>query len=202
MRLYFRPGVCSLSPHIVLREAGLPFTLENVNRETRLTASGVDLRTKNPKNVVPTLELDNGEILTEGAAMVQYIADQKPESKLAPRPGTMERYRLIEWLNYIATEMHKGFSPLFSPKINDEYRAAVRDALSAKLTYLDGVLAGKSYLTGENFTIADAYLFTILRWSPVAKLDIATFPNVKAYHDRIAARPAVTEALAAEKAAA
>jgi len=199
MKLYFRPGACSLSPHIVLRELGLPFTLDLVDRQTRKSAAGVDFNQVNPKGYVPAIELDDGQVLTEGAAIVQYLADQKPEAKLIGRPGTLERARAVEWLTYVSSELHKSFGPLFGPKTPEEYKAILREALATKYKWVDSALAGKEYLVGDDLTVADAYLYTILRWSKSANLDVATFPNLKAYYDRVEARPAVAAALAAEK---
>jgi glutathione S-transferase len=201
MKLYFSPGACSLSPHIVLREAGLPFELEKVDLKTKKTKSGVDFVTVSPKGAVPTLQLDDGQILTEGAAIVQYLADKKPGSNLAPANGTLERYRLQEWLNYIATEMHKSFSPLFKPTTPDEFKATIKEQLRGKVGYLQQQLEGKQYLMGDQFTVADAYLFTILQWAKGVGIDLAQWPAVQQYTDRIRARPAVKEALEAEKAA-
>ena len=198
MRLYFKPGACSLSPDIVLREAGLPFELIRVDTKAGKTAAGEDFAAINPKGYVPALRLDDGEVLTEGVAIVQYIADRKPEAQLAPQASSMERYRLIEWLNYVATEIHKGgSSPRNAPP---EVKDAVRAALEKKYAYLAGRLEGREYLLGERFTVADAYLFTTLTWSNGRGIELEKFPVLKAYFDRIAARPAVREALAAERA--
>lgn len=199
MKLYFVPGTCSLSPHIILRELGIPFELDLVDRKTKITASGADYMKKNPKGYVPSLELDDGKVLTEGSVIVQYLADQHPESKLAPPLGTMPRYDLAVWMNYVATELHKSFSPLFSPKINDEYRQAVRDAFASKLRWLDSELATRPFLAGQTFTIVDAYAYVIMTWFPRAPIDLADFPNVKAYFDRVGHRPSVRAALHAEK---
>jgi glutathione S-transferase len=198
VKLYFRPGACSLSPHIVLREAGLPFELDKVDTKAGKTAGGEDFRAINPKGYVPTLRLDDGQVLTEGAVIVQFLADQKPQAKLAPPPGSMERYRLAEWLNYIATELHKGFSPLFNRKATDEARAALKDALSPKLAFLARHLEARQFVLGDGFTVADAYLFTILNWSLPAGVDLGPWPPLQRFHERIAARPAVREALKAE----
>jgi glutathione S-transferase len=200
MRLYYLPGACSLSPHIVLREAGLPFELDRVDYATRKTEGGVDFASINPKGMVPTLQLDEGEILTEGAVIVQYLGDQKPGSGLVPPPGSMARYRVQEWLNYIASELHKTFSPLFNPKTPDEFREMLKERLSKQFEHLDRHLAKNQFLAGSTFTAADAYCFTVLRWaaSPRVSLDIAHWPNLKAYFDRIAARPKVQEAMKAE----
>lgn len=198
MKLYFSPGACSLSPHIVLREAGLNFDLEQVDTKAKKTKAGDDFWAVNPKGYVPVLRLDNGETLTEGPAIVQYLADQRPESGLAPKPGSLERYRLAEWLNFITSELHKGFSPLFKPNTPDEYKAIARETLATRLGYLDKQLAGRQYLMGDRFTVADAYAFTVVNWSNFLKVDLAPWPNVKAYMDRVRARPKVQEALKAE----
>ena len=199
MKLYFSPGACSLSPHIVLREAGLPFDLERVDLKAKKTQGGVDFATINPKGAVPTLELDDGQILTEGPAIVQFIADKKPESKLAPAAGTMERYRLAEWLNYLSTEIHKGFSPLIKSNTPDEYKAIAKDLLTGKLAWVDGQLEKKQFLMGSQFSIADAYLFTLLRWAKGVGIDITQWPSLKAYFDRVGDRPAVKVALEVEQ---
>ncbi|MBM3602142.1 MAG: glutathione transferase GstA [Alphaproteobacteria bacterium] len=198
MKLYFSPGACSLSPHIVLREAGLPFDLEQVDLKAKTTKAGADFTQINPKGQVPALKLDSGEVLTEGPAVVQYIADQKPASGLAPAAGSLDRYRVQEWLNFMTAEIHKGFSPLFRPNTPEDYKPIVKDALAAKFGILDKHLAGKSYLMGNQFTVADAYCFTVVGWSKYHKIDLAAWPNLKAYMDRVAARPKVQEALKAE----
>jgi len=199
MKLFFAPGACSLSPHIVLRESGLPFELEQVNLATKQTKSGADFRSINAKGYVPTLKLDDGQVLTEGPAIVQYIADRKPETKLAPAAGTVERYRLQEWLNFISTELHKGFSPLFNPKVPDEYKQMVRDNLTNRFEFVAKHLgSGGPYLMGETFTVADAYLFTTLSWTKFVNFDLAKWPALQAYAARVAARPAVQAALQAE----
>jgi len=199
MKLYYVPGVCSLSPHIALQESGLKFSLDKVDRVTKKTASnGADYNAINPKGYVPALQLDDGTVLTEGAAIVQYIADLVPEKHLAPKSGTLERYRLNEWLLYIATEIHKGFSPLFRVKSPEE-KAMFADNLGKRLEFINGKLEGKQYLTGDQFTVADGYLYTVLTWSPRVGIDLAKWPTLKAYFDRVGARPAVQAALAAEK---
>lgn len=199
MRLYFSPGACSLSPHIALYETGLPFSAEQVHLGSKQTKSGADFRATNPKGMVPTLELDNGQILTEGPAIVQYIADRKPESGLAPPAGTLERYRLQEWLNFISTELHKGFSPLFNSKAPEEWKKIVRDNLAARFDYVAKHFEdGRPYLMGQTFTIADGYLFTVLRWTQIVQLDLSKWPQLTAYLERVAARPAVQAALRAE----
>jgi glutathione S-transferase len=198
MKLYFSPGACSLSPHIVLREAGLSFDLEKVDLASKQTASGTDYRTVNPKGYVPALQLDNGQVLTEGPAIVQYVADQVPEKKLAPTAGTMERYRLLEWLNFISTELHKTFSPLFKPTTPEETKAAARETLTNRIGIVAAQLQHSSYLTGEQFSVADAYLFTVLNWTRHVKFDLSPWPAVQAYVQRVASRPAVQAAMVAE----
>ncbi len=196
MRLYFSPGACSLSPHIVAREADLPVELIRVDTKTHTTTDGGDFYKINPMGYVPTLLLDNGEILTEGPAIVQYLADQNPTSSLMPKG--YDRYRVLEWLNFITAELHKQFSHLFSAKTPAEYKEILREDLIRKFALLDKKLAGKSYLTGENFTVADAYLFVVSNWSRFHKIDLAQWPNLKAFMDRVKARPKVQEAMKAE----
>jgi glutathione S-transferase len=198
MKLYFAPGACSLSPHIVLREAGLPFELEQVNNQEKKTKSGQDYWTVNGKGYVPTLELENGERITEGPVIVQYIADQKPGSGLAPAHGSLERVRVQEWLNFITSELHKSFGPIFRPTTPDAYKDISRENIGKRLDWLNKQLEGKHYLMGDKFTVADAYLFTVLRWTSRVNIDLAKWPNLKAYVDRVAARPKVHEALVAE----
>ena len=197
MKLYFSPGACSLSPHIVLRETGVPFDLVQVDTKTKKTKTGDDFLKVNPKGMVPVLVLDNGEVLTEGPAIVQYIADKKPSS-LIPACGSEERYRVLEWLNYVTAEIHKSFTPLFKPNTPEEYKTISKDNLAARFAYLDGKLAGKQFLTGDTFTVADAYLFTVLKWSRFHNIDLAQWPNVKSFVDRVEARPKVQEAMMAE----
>ncbi len=198
MKLYFAPGACSLSPHIVLRETGTPFELEQVNNQEKKTKSGADYWGINPKGQVPVLELDNGDRLTEGPVIVQYIADKNPESGLAPAAGSNERYRVMEWLNFTTSELHKSFGPLFRPTTPDAYKAISKENLGKRFDWVDKQLAGKQYLMGDKFTVADAYLFTVLRWSQRVEIDLAKWPNLKAYVDRVAARPKVQDALKAE----
>jgi glutathione S-transferase len=198
MKLYFAPGACSLSPHIVMREAGLNFELEQVNNQEKKTKSGKDFWSINPKGQVPVLELDNGEKLTEGPIVVQYLADQKPGSGLLPAVGSMERYRVQEWLNFITSELHKSFGPIFRPTTPEEFKKISKENLGKRFDYLDKHLAGSQYLMGDKFTVADAYLFTVLRWTARIQMDLANWPNLKAYVDRVAARPKVQEAMKAE----
>lgn len=199
MRLYFFPGACSMSPHIALREAGLDFKLERVDPKTKtMVAGGGDFNAVNPKGMVPVLELDNGEVLTEGPAIVQYIADRKPESGLAPANGTLERARLQEWLNFITSEIHKGFTPMFKPDTPDAYKAIARANLEKRFGFIDQKLAGKQYLLGDRFSVADGYLFTVVNWARLHKMDLAPWPNLAAYMERVRARPKVQEAMKAE----
>jgi glutathione S-transferase len=198
MKLYFSPGACSLSPHIVLREAGANFELEQVDNREKKTKSGQNFWTINPKGQVPVLELDTGERLTEGPIIVQYVADQKPASGLLPPAGTMERYRVQEWLNFITSELHKSFGPIFRPTTPDAYKAISKENLAKRFDFLDKELAGRQFLMGDKFTIADAYLFAVLRWTARIEMDLAKWPNLKAYVDRIAGRPKVQEAMKAE----
>ncbi len=198
MKLYFSPGACSFSPHIVLYELGLPFDSEKVDLGAKKTKSGADYRAINPKGAVPALQLDDGQVLTEGAAIVQYLADRKPESKLAPAAGTMERYRLQEWLNYIASDFHKAFSPLFNLKMPDEGKQMAKDLIATRLDYFGKALEKRQYLMGDTFTVADAYLFTILTWAAGMKFDLSKWPAVQAYYERVGARPGVKAAQQAE----
>jgi len=198
MKLYYSPGACSLSPHIVLRESGLAFEPVLASTKTHKLADGTDYYTINPKGYVPLLELDDGQRLSEGPVIVQYIADQAPASKLAPAAGTMARYRLMEWLNFITSELHKGFSPLFNPAQPEEAKALSRARLTERLGWVDSQLEGKDYLMGDSFTVADAYLFTVAGWGQYVGVDIKPLKNLSAYMARVATRPAVQEALKAE----
>ena len=198
MKLSYAPAACSLSPHIVAREAGLKIELEKVDNKAKTTAKGTDYWQINPKGYVPALQLDSGEILTEGPAIVQYLADQAPDAKLVPVAGTPERYRVQEWLNFITSEIHKSFSPLFKPNTPDAYKAIVRETLAMRYAYVDKQLAGKQYLMGDQFTVADAYLFAVTRWAAFTHVDLSQFGNVQAFMSRVAARPKVQEALQAE----
>jgi glutathione S-transferase len=198
MKLFYAPGACSLSPHIVLLEAGLPFTMEKVDLKTKKTEKGSDFATVNSKGAVPALQLDDGRVLTEGVAIVQYLADQKPDSKLAPRAGSFERYQLAELLNYISTELHKGYSPLFNPGISADWKTAVLSNLDKKFQWLTEYLGTKNFLMGDTFTVADAYLFTILGWSSHVGVDLAKYHALNAYLARVGHRPKVQEALKAE----
>lgn len=198
MKLYYSPGACSLSPHIVLREAGLPFTLELASTKTHKLADGTDYYSINPKGYVPLLEFDDGDRLSEGPAIVQWIADQVPEKRLAPPAGTMARYRLMEWLNFVGAEIHKQFSPLFNPAYPEEAKAINRSRLALRYAWVDGKLAGHDYLMGDDFTVADAYLFAVTRWTVPLKLDISAQTRLGAFMERVAQRPAVRQALADE----
>ncbi len=198
MKLYYSPGACSLSPHIALREAGIAFEAVKAPTKTHQLDDGTDYYSINPLGYVPLLELDDGARLREGPAIVQYIADLAPLKNLAPANGTMARYRLQEWLTFIGTEIHKGFSPLFNPAFPDEVKAMARDKLAARLKWVDAELAGKQYLMGDNFSVADGYLFTTTNWAKPTGVDLSGFANLLAYRERVGARPAVQEAMRAE----
>lgn len=198
MKLYYSPGACSLSPHIALAEAGLAYTLEKVDLTTKKTETGADFFAINPAGYVPALVLDNGEILTEGPAIVQYIADQVPAKKLAPAAGSFERVRLQEALNFVSTELHKSFSPLFNPAAPEEWKTVVRGLIGRRLDVIEEKLAGRDYLTGE-FAVVDGYLFTVLGWGRMVGIDVGEGrPLVAAYLKRVGARPAVQQALREE----
>ena len=198
MKLYYSPGACSLSPHIALQEAGLAYTPVLASTKSHKLQDGTDYYTINALGYVPVLELDNGERLREGPAIVQYIADQVPDKQLAPANGTLARYRLQEWLTFIGTELHKGFSPLFNPATPEEYKPMVRERLLQRLQWVDGQLAGKQYLMGDQFTVADGYLFTVTNWAKPTGVDLAGFANIQAWRARVSERPAVQEAMKAE----
>jgi len=198
MRLYTMPGACSLAANIALREAGIPFDLIKVSHHTHKTPDGVDLNEINSKGYVPALVLDNGELLTENAALLPYIADLEPAAHLAPPNGTLERYRLVEWLAFINSEVHKAFSPLFVPNAPEDMKKYARGNLAKRLAWLSARLGSSSYLVGEHFTVADAYLFVVLSWSGHVAVDLGQWPNLKAFQERIAARPRVIEAMTAE----
>jgi glutathione S-transferase len=198
MKLYYAPGACSLSPHIVARELGLPIQLQKVNTKDKSMEGGGDFWKVNPRGYVPVLELDDGDKLTEGPAIVQYLADQKPEAGLAPKNGTKERYHLQEWLNFLTSEVHKQFTPLFKPNTPDEYKKIAKENLANRFKWLDEQLAGKDYLTGKQFTVADAYAFVLLGWTKPTQIDLSQWPNLQAFHKRVAARPKVKEAMQAE----
>jgi glutathione S-transferase len=198
MKLYYSPGACSLSPHIALLEAGLPFDLVKVDLKAKKLENGDDYLKVNPKGQVPALGLDSGELVTEGPVIVQMIADTASAKNLAPVRDSAERYRLQEWLNFITTELHKNFSPMFSPVLADDVKAFFKDRLMAKFKYIDGQLAGRDYLMGKQFTVADGYLFTMLSWADRMKFDLYALPNLVAYKSRVGARPKVQEALTKE----
>ena len=198
MKLYYSAGACSLSPHIVLNEAGLAYEAISAPTKTHQLADGTDYYTINPLGYVPYLILDDGRALHEGPAIVQYIADLVPAKKLAPANGTYERYKLQEWLNVIGTELHKGFSPLFNPTTPADYKTTCMDRLLSRLKWVDGELRGKQYLMGDQFTVADAYLFTVTNWARPVGLDISGLPHLLAFRERVAARPAVVAAMKSE----
>lgn len=198
MKLYYSPGACSLSPQIVLQESGLAYEPVLASTKTHQLADGTDFYTINPLGYVPVLELDNGARLREGVAIVQYVADQAPEKKLAPANGSFERYQVQEWLNFIATELHKGFGPMFKPTTPENYKPVVLQGLTQRMQWMDQQLAGKSYLMGEQFSVADAYLYTVSRWSGFVGLDLSGMPNLLAFQQRMAQRPGVQAALKIE----
>jgi glutathione S-transferase len=198
MKLYYSPGACSLSPHIALLEAGLPYDLVKVDLRAKKLENGDDYLKVNPKGQVPALALDNGELVTEGTVIVQMIADKAAGKNLAPARDSAERYKLLEWLNFVGTELHKNFGPMFSPVLADDAKAFFKDRVMGKFKYLDGVLAGREYLMGSQFTVADGYLFTMLSWADRMKFDLSALPNLLAYKARVAARPKVQEALTRE----
>jgi len=198
MQLYYSPGACSLASHIALREAGLNVELKRADTKTKPLEDGSDYFAVNSKGAVPALRLDNGQVLTEGPVILQYLADQKPESGLAPKAGSLERYRLQEWLNYITSEVHKTFSPLFNPAADDNVKAYAKLNIEKRFDWLNKQLAGKQYLTGNQFTIADAYLYVVANWSNFVGIDLGRWPDLKDFQDRVAARPKVKEAMEAE----
>ena len=197
MKLYYSPGACSLSPHIALLEAGLPYDLVKVDLRAKKLENGDDYLKVNPKGQVPTLQLDSGELVTEGPVIVQVIAD-KAGKGLAPARDSAERYKLLEWLNFVTTELHKNFGPMFSPVLADDAKAFFKDRVMGKFKYIDSQLAGRDYLMGKQFTVADGYLFTMLSWADRMKFDLSAMPNLLAYKARVAARPKVQEALSKE----
>jgi glutathione S-transferase len=199
MKLYFAPGACSLSPHIVLREAGQNPELIQVDLREKKTKDGKDFTQINPKGQVPVLEMDDGDILTEGPAIVQYLGDKAPDSKLVPPAGSKERYHVQEWLNFITSELHKNFGPLFRPTTPDAYKTIARDTIAARFKWIDSKLgSGRQYLMGSQFTVPDAYLYVMTRWAERLEMDLKQWPNLKAFAERVAARPKVQEALKAE----
>ncbi len=198
MKLFYAPGVCSLSPHIVLKESGLPFELVKTDIKAKTTEGGGDYKKTNPLGYVPALGLDDGTILTEGPAIVQYIADKVPEKKLAPANGTLDRYKLQSWLNFVSSELHKGFSPLFNPAMPEAAKQIAKDRLAARFAHLDAHFAKHNYLMGNDFSLPDAYAFTVLRWTAPTKIDLAPYPHIQAFMKRMQARPAVQAAMKAE----
>ncbi len=198
MKLYYSPGACSLSPHIALHEAGLPHELVKVDLKAKKLENGDDYLKVNPKGQVPALGLDNGELVTEGPVIVQMIADKAAAMNLAPARDSAERYKLLEWLNFITSELHKNFGPMFSPALSDDAKAFFKDRVMGKFRYIDGALAGHDYLMGKQFTVADGYLFTILTWADRMNFDLSGMPNLVAYKARVAARPNVQAALKME----
>ena len=200
MKLFYSPGACSLSPHIVLRELGLPFELERVDTKAGKTERGTDFLTVNPKGFVPVLELDDGRRITEAAIILQYLADLRPEAKLAPPPGTFERIRLQEWLNFIASDLHKLIGSLFQQQMPDAWREYTKGQIAKRLDYVAKELEGKTWLFGEQYTVADAYLFVVLRWTRGLDVELGKWPTLSAYFRRIRGRPAVEAAVNAEMA--
>ena len=198
MKLYYSPGACSLSPHIALLEAGLPYDLVKVDLKAKKLENGDDYLKVNPKGQVPALALDSGELVTEGPVIVQMIADKAAAKNLAPARDSAERYKLQEWLNFITTELHKNFGPMFSPVLADDAKAFFKDRVMAKFKYIDSQLPGRDYLMGKQFTVADGYLFTMLCWADRMKFDLSGLPNLVAYKNRVGARPMVQEALTKE----
>ena len=198
MKLYYTPGACSLSPHIALLEAGLPHDLVKVDLRAKKLENGDDFLKVNPKGQVPVLALDSGELVTEGPVIVQMIADKAAGKNLAPARDSTDRYKLLEWLNFITTELHKSFGPMFSPVLADEAKAFFKDRVMGKFKYVDSQLAGRDYLMGSQFTVADGYMFTMLSWADRMKFDLSDMPNLLAYKDRVGARPKVQEALTKE----
>jgi glutathione S-transferase len=198
MKLYYSPGACSLAPHIVAREAGLSLDLEKIDLANRTTASGRSYLEVNPKGYVPALQVQDGTVMTEVSALIQYLADQAPQAGLIPAAGTPERYKVLEWIGFIATEIHKGFGPLWNPTTPDAVKQAAKERLFQRFAYVDQQLDGRSYLTGERFTVADAYLFVVVNWTNFHGLSLGDYPNLAAFMERVAARPKVQEALQAE----
>jgi len=198
MKLYYSPGACSLAPHIMLRETGLPADIVKVDLKEKKTEKGEDYTKINPKGYVPTVQLDNGQVLTEVAVLLQYIADQKPDTKLVPAAGTIDRYREQEWLNFISSEIHKGFSPLWNPATPEAYRTIALQRLNQRLALIDKHLATNDFLMGKSFTAADAYLFTVTNWAKPLNVDLSGYKNLLTFRERVAKRPAVQAALKAE----
>lgn len=198
MKLFYKPGACSLAPHIILRETGKAFTLEAVDLMTKRLGDGSDYLAINPKGQIPALQLDDGTLITEAVVIMQYLADSVPQKNLLAATGEMSRYKTLEWLNYIATELHKGFTPLFRPDTPEEYKPIVRGLLEKKLSFVNGELASREFIAGDHFTIADAYLYNVLRWARAIKLEMGSLSNIDAFMARVAARESVIATLAAE----
>ena len=197
MNLYYSPGACSLAPHIVMREAGIPVDLKKVDLKAKQFEGG-DYKQVNGKGYVPAVKLDDGSVLTEAPIIMQYLADQKPDAGLAPKAGSMDRYRLQEWLNFITSELHKTFGPIFRPTTPDAFKDLSKQAIAGRFKFLNEHLAGRQYLMGDTFTAPDAYLYVMTRWAGRVEIDLNQWPNLKAYSERVAARPKVQEALKAE----
>jgi glutathione S-transferase len=198
MKLYYTPGACSHAPHILLREAGLDFTIEKVDLATKKTETGVDYKTINPHGYVPALQLDNGAVVTEVAVINQYIADRVPAKKLAPANGTPERYTLQSWLNFISTEVHKQLAPMFNPAVPEEYKTMLKEKLATRFENINAHLSKQAFLLGESFTAPDAYLYTVLNWTKYFAIDLAKWPAIKSFMERVAARPSAQAAAKAE----
>ncbi|WP_072568319.1 glutathione transferase GstA [Enterobacter sp. SA187] len=198
MKLFYKPGACSLAPHIILRETGKDFTLEAVDLMTKRLSDGSDYLAINPKGQVPALQLDDGTLITESVVIMQYLADSAPQKNLLAPTGDLSRYKTLEWLNYIATELHKGFTPLFRPDTPDEYKPVARALLEKKLTFVNGELASREFIAGDHFTIADAYLYNVLRWARAVKLEMSSLSHLDAFVARVAARESVIAAQGAE----
>lgn len=198
MKLYYTPGACSHAPHILLREAGLDFTIEKVDLATKKTETGADFKTINPHGYVPALQLDNGAVVTEVAVINQYIADRAPAKKLAPANGTPERYTLQSWLNFISSEVHKQLAPMFNPKLPDEYKTILKEKLATRFDTINAHLSKNTFVLGDSFTAPDAYLYTVLNWTKYFAIDLAKWPAIKSFMERVAARPSAQEAAKAE----
>ncbi len=198
MKLYYTPGACSHAPHILLREAGLDFTIEKVDLATKKTETGVDFKTINPHGYVPALQLDNGAVVTEVAVINQYIADRVPAKKLAPANGTPERYTLQSWLNFISSEVHKQLAPMFNPKLPEDYKTILKEKLATRFDTINAHLSKNTFVLGDSFTAPDAYLYTVLNWAKYFAVDFAKWPAIKSFMERVAARPSAREAAKAE----